>query len=76
MEISFEYRELLMDAKKEEVREKKDKWKELAPIVIELRDNKKFTFQEITEWLQLKDIKCSNPSVYQAYRKYKENNNA
>ena len=72
MKISFEYRELLMEAKKEEVREKVQYWQRLAPIVIELRDNKKFTFQEITEWLQLKGVKCSNPSVYQAYKKYKE----
>ena len=63
---------LMQDAIKEEVKERKSKWKELAPIVIELRDNKKFTFQEITEWLQLKGVKCSNPSVYQAYKKYKE----
>ena len=63
---------LMQDAIKEKVKERKSKWKELAPIVIELRDNKKFTFQEITEWLQLKGVKCSNPSVYQAYKKYKE----
>jgi len=64
---------LMQDAIKEEVKERKSKWKELAPIVIELRDNKKFTFQEITEWLQARDIQCANPSVFQAYNKYKEN---
>lgn len=63
---------LLEEAKKEKVKERKSKWKELAPIVIELRDNKKFTFQEITNWLQARDIQCSNPSVFQAYDKYKE----
>ena len=63
---------LMQDAIKEEVREKVQYWQRLAPIVIELRDNKKFTFQEITEWLQARDIQCANPSVFQAYNKYKE----
>ena len=65
---------LMQDAIKEEVRERKSKWKELSPIVLELRDNKNFTFQQIAEWFETKGIKASTPNVYQTYNKYKEDN--
>jgi len=69
------YRELLQDAILEEVAEevsRESKWRGLAPIIVELKDNKKFTYRMISEWLEAKGVKASSSSVYQAYRNYSE----
>lgn len=64
---------LLEEAKKEEVKERKGLWEVLSPTIIELRDNKNFTFQQIADWLIIKGVKkATTASVYQTYKKYKE----
>jgi len=66
------YRELLQDAILEEVAEvsRTSKWRDLAPVIVELKDNKKFSFRMISEWFESKGLKASAATVYQAYRKY------
>jgi len=69
------YRELLQDAILEEVAEevtRESKWRCLAPIIVELKDNKKFTYRMISEWLEAKGVEASSSSVYQEYRNYGE----
>ena len=71
--IIASFNELLEKAKEEKVKQKINKWSLLAPAIIELHDNKKFTFQEIADWILLhKGIGVSSTSVYQAYKKYKQ----
>ena len=70
--IIASFNELLEKAKEEKVKEKINKWSLLAPAIIELHDNKKFTYQEIADWILLhKGIGVSTTSVYQTYKKYK-----
>jgi len=70
--IVSSYDELLMLAKEEPIKKKVTKWSLLAPTVIELHDNKNFSFEEIGKWILLRmGIKASTTSVYQAYRRYK-----
>ena len=70
--IVASFNELLEMAKEEEVKQRISKWSLLAPTIIELHDNKKFTYQEIADWILLhKGIKAGATSVYQAYKKYK-----
>ena len=69
------YRELLQDAILEEVAEevtRESKWRGLAPTIVELKDNKNFTYKMISEWFEAKGVKASSSAVYQAYRNYSE----
>ena len=64
---------LLEEAKKEEVKEREGLWQVLSPTIIELRDNKNFTFQQIADWLITRGIKkATSASVYQTYKKYRK----
>ena len=70
--IIASFNELLEMAKEEEVKQRISKWSLLAPTIIELHDNKNFTYQQIADWILLhKGIGVSSTSVYQAYKKYK-----
>ena len=65
--------ELLILAKEEPIKKKVTKWSLLAPTIIELHDNKNFSFEDIGKWILLHmGIKASTTSVYQAYRRYKD----
>ena len=71
--IVASFDELLQMAKEEPVKQKISKWSLLAPTIVELHDNKNFTYQEIADWILLhKGIKTSSTSVYQSYRRYKD----
>ena len=71
--IIASFDELLQLAKEEPVKQKLNKWRLLAPTIIELHDNKNFSYQEIADWLILhKGIKASASSVYQSYRRHKD----
>jgi len=71
--IIASFNELLEMAKEEEVKQRISKWSLLAPTIIELHDNKNFTYKEIADWILLhKGIEASSTSVYQAYKKYKQ----
>jgi len=70
--IIASFHELLEKAKQEQVKQRISKWSLLAPTIIELHDNKNFTYQQIADWILLhKGIGVSSTSVYQAYKKYK-----
>jgi hypothetical protein len=57
---------LLEQARGEETRRLLDDYTEVISV---LRDEKKFTFREIAEWLQARDVEADHNAVYRAYTK-------